>query len=204
VRQRHSESAVGRAKTNRRRQSDFAPGRPPQSVFVAPSGIEDHRGRIPSLPDDLPRTRPRRFRRPHGLWRIYVGAVLANQEFTIRARPATTPPAETCRLRSLESSGRSSAAADPVLARDRAGTRCVATDPDSPTPLRTQRGARLGATVQEPAVALRGYGYGVELELEHWARRYTEGREAAAQRRLDLERVADVLKRGLPQILITP
>jgi hypothetical protein len=41
VRQRHSKSAVRRAKTSRRRQSDFAtaPGRPPQSVCVAPSGI---------------------------------------------------------------------------------------------------------------------------------------------------------------------
>jgi hypothetical protein len=65
---------------------------------VAPSGIEDHRGRIPSLPDDVPRPRPRRFRRRHGRRRIYVGPVLANEKFTIRARPATTPPAETCRL----------------------------------------------------------------------------------------------------------
>jgi hypothetical protein len=53
---------------------------------VVPSGIEDHRGRIPSLPDDVPRVRPRRFRRPHGLWRIYAGAV-ANEKITIRARP---------------------------------------------------------------------------------------------------------------------
>ena len=117
VRQTHFESAVRRAKTSRRRQSDFAaaPERPPQSVCVAPSGIEDHRGRIPSLPDDVPRVRPRRFRRPHGLWCIYAGAV-ANEKLTIRARPATTLPAETCRLRSLWSSGRSSAAADLVLA----------------------------------------------------------------------------------------
>ena len=67
-----AKSAVRRDKTGRRRQPDFAaaPGRAPPSLRVAPSGIEDHRGRIPSLPDDVPRARPRRFRRPHGLWRI--------------------------------------------------------------------------------------------------------------------------------------
>jgi hypothetical protein len=39
-----------------------------------------------SLPDDVPRVRPGRLRRPHGLWRIYAVAV-ANEKFTIRTRP---------------------------------------------------------------------------------------------------------------------
>ena len=67
-----SNRRVRRDKTGRRREPDCAaaPGRAPPSLRVAPSGIEDHRGRILSLPDDVPRTRPRRFRRPHGLCRI--------------------------------------------------------------------------------------------------------------------------------------
>jgi hypothetical protein len=34
-----------------------APGQASPSQRVAPSGIEDHRRRIPSLPDDVPRVR---------------------------------------------------------------------------------------------------------------------------------------------------